>query len=60
MGDAGWMRWGLGQRGWAKGMKCEEVCLDLGMEKSFCGLGFWCEGESCWWGRKGEPDLTRH
>ena len=56
----GWTRWGLGQRGWVKGMKCEEVCLDLGMKESFCGLGFWCEGKSCWWGLwKGESDLTK-
>ena len=49
-----WLVWlGKGDEVW-RGM------LDLGMEKSFCGLGFWCEGKSCWWGRKGELDLTRH
>ena len=28
------------QRGWSV------ICLDLGTEKSFCGLGFLCEGKS--------------
>ena len=40
MGDAGWMRWGLGQRGWAKGMKCEEVCLIWEWRRVSVGWGF--------------------
>ena len=53
-----WMRWGLGQRGWAKRMKCD--MLVFGNEEEFLWIGFFVWRKNYWWEVIGGPDLTRH